>query len=167
MLKPLITASRSLLSSIFAFVRPYTPRVVPLLVCATFFPLVILVSLGAGYFVWSNLSISWQLPLYLQYGCALCKIVKLKPPLTHFRDGVPPYAHVELPRMMSQQRYAISVELQLPATETNLALGNFMTSLMVLSSNNKTLAYVRRPVCDIPFWILELNHQFWFKRQWL
>jgi hypothetical protein len=48
---------------------------------------------------------------------------------------------------MSQQRYAISVDLQLPATEMNLALGNFMTSILMLSPKNKTLAYVRRPVC--------------------
>jgi len=63
------------------------------------------------------------------------------------RDGVPPYAHVELPQLMLQQRYAISVDLELPATEVNLALGNFMTSILMLSPKNKTLAYVRRPVC--------------------
>jgi hypothetical protein len=49
---------------------------------------------------------------------------------------------------MLQQKYAISVDLQLPATEMNLALGNFMTTLTVLTSKNKTLAYVRRPVRD-------------------
>lgn len=47
---------------------------------------------------------------------------------------------------MLQQRYAISVDLQLPATEMNLALGNFMTSILMLSPKNETLAYVRRPV---------------------
>jgi len=112
----------------FNIIRLYMPRLVPLLVYATFLPLLVFVSLGAGYFVWSSLSVSWHVPLYLQYG-----------------DGVPPYAHVELPQLMSQQKYAVFVDLQLPATETNLALGNFMTSLTVLSSKNKTLAHVRRP----------------------
>jgi hypothetical protein len=78
-----------------------------------------------------------------------------KYPLTGRSDGVPPYAHVELPRLVLQQRYAISVDLQLPATEMNLALGNFMMSLLVLSSKNKTLAYVRRPVCVSSSWKLE------------
>ena len=70
---------------------------------------------------------------------------------------MPPYAHVELPQLMLQQKYAISVDLQLPATEMNLALGNFMASLLVLSSKNKTLAYVRRPVCAVSLRTLELN----------
>jgi hypothetical protein len=75
-------------------------------------------------------------------------LVKFKYPLTQAlcRDGVPPYARVELPRLMLQQIYAISLDLQLPTTEMNLALGNFMTSLVVLTLKNKTLAHVRRPV---------------------
>jgi hypothetical protein len=63
----------SVSSSIFAVI--YTPRLIPLLVYATFFPLLILVSLGAGYFVWSSLSVSWQVPLYLQYGCVPYKVL--------------------------------------------------------------------------------------------
>ena len=59
---------------------------------------------------------------------------------------------------MLQQRYAVSVDLQLPATETNLALGNFMTSLTVFSSKNKTLVSVRRPVRDLSQLILESSH---------
>jgi hypothetical protein len=49
---------------------------------------------------------------------------------------------------MLHQQYTLSVDLQLPVTESNLALGNFMTSVTLLNSNNKTLAQARRPVCD-------------------
>jgi hypothetical protein len=45
-----------------------------------------------------------------------------------------------------QQRYDISVQLEIPLTESNLALGNFMTSLWLTTPANKTLISVRRPV---------------------
>ena len=62
------------------------------------------------------------------------------------RDGVPPYAFVNLPPLSSHQRYDISVDLALPYTESNIALGNFMTSLTLHTPANKTVVHVRRPV---------------------
>ena len=64
----LATIFVSILSSCFAVIRPYTPRLIPLVVFAFFVPFLIFVSLGVGYFVWSSLSASWEVPLYLQYG---------------------------------------------------------------------------------------------------
>jgi hypothetical protein len=59
---------------------------------------------------------------------------------------VSPYASVSLPTLVPLQRYDISLRLTIPATETNYALGNFMTSLTLTTPSNKTLASVRRPV---------------------
>lgn len=93
--------------------------------------------------------------VYLSAGRSLCIsnmgqllvhpfVSKLIP---HFRsDGLPPYASVSLPPLTPNQKYDISVDLELPYTQSNSALGNFMTTLTLLTPNNKTLAYVRRPV---------------------
>jgi Putative adipose-regulatory protein (Seipin) len=62
-------------------------------------------------------------------------------------DGIPPYAYAALPKLNFRQRYDISVDLLVPFTSSNLLLGNFMTSLVLSTSSNKTLAHVRRPVC--------------------
>lgn len=51
-----------------------------------------------------------------------------------------------LPSLVAQQRYDISLHLTVPATESNYALGNFMTSLTLSTSSNKTLTSIRRPV---------------------
>ncbi|KAF9566173.1 hypothetical protein CPC08DRAFT_815056 [Agrocybe pediades] len=119
--------------NIFSGIRPYISKLVPLLVCALFVPLIILVSASAGWIVWSNLSTSWEAPLYLQYG-----------------DGVPPFALASLPPLNPQQLYDISVNLLLPNTESNVALGNFMTSLTLTTPANKTLVQVRRPAIATP-----------------
>jgi hypothetical protein len=52
-----------------SLINSYVRRLIPFLVCGFFIPFVILVSLAVGYFVWSNLSVSWEVPLYMQYGC--------------------------------------------------------------------------------------------------
>lgn len=62
------------------------------------------------------------------------------------RDLVNPYADVELPSILYDQPYDVSLHLVLPATESNYALGNFMASLRLSNSYNRTLAIVRRPV---------------------
>ncbi|KAH9486605.1 hypothetical protein JR316_0000670 [Psilocybe cubensis] len=128
------------LATVLPALRPFAPRLVPLFVCSLFIPLVLLLSFSAAYVVWSSLSVSWQVPLYLQYG-----------------DGVPPYAFVFLPSLVPNQRYDISVNLILPCTEANIQLGNFMASLTLSTLNNKTLEYVRRPAIVLParnpFWL--------------
>ncbi|KAF8913004.1 putative adipose-regulatory protein-domain-containing protein [Gymnopilus junonius] len=133
MLPRISTGSTSVLSRIFAALRPFAPRLVPLLVVSLFIPLVLVLSTAAGWVVWSNLSVSWQVPLYLQYG-----------------DGIPPYAFVSLPSLSPRQRYDISLDLVLPYTESNIALGNFMTSLTLSTATNKTLVHVRRPAITLP-----------------
>jgi len=64
-------------------------------------------------------------------------------------DGVPPYAHFPVSNLHPQQPYEVSLHLVVPATESNLALGNFMASLRLSTPSNKTLVSVRRPVCRI------------------
>jgi hypothetical protein len=83
--------------------------------------------------VWSNLLVSWEIPLYLQYG-----------------NGIPPHAYTALPKLNVHQRYDISVDLLVPFTNSNLLLGNFMTGLTLSTSSNKTLAHVRRPAITLP-----------------
>ncbi|KAJ6519679.1 hypothetical protein C8R45DRAFT_952357 [Mycena sanguinolenta] len=118
----------SALSSFLAFLHPYFPRVVPLLVCLSFVPLLLLLSASAGWIVWRNVAVGWQTPLYLQYG-----------------DGVPPYAQAELPPLVAYQRYDISLQLQVPNLDATYALGNFMTTLTLSTRSNKTLTSIRRP----------------------
>ena len=66
-----------------------------------------------------------------------------------FSDGLPPYAEVSLPLLVSQQAYGIALHLSIPATESNFALGNFMTTLTLSTTSNKTLTSIRRPVSII------------------
>ncbi|KAK2461650.1 hypothetical protein APHAL10511_006113 [Amanita phalloides] len=113
--------------------RAYAPQVVPLVVCTLLIPLIVAISLLAGWLVWKNAAVSWEVPLYLQYG-----------------DASQPYAQVLLPSLVLQQRYDISVQLVVPLTEPNLALGNFMTSLSLSTPSNKTLISVRRPTLILP-----------------
>jgi hypothetical protein len=98
-----------------------------------FVPLILLLSASAAWFVWASLDASWDVPLYLQYG-----------------DGIPPYAYTQLPALIPQQRYHVSLVLVLPYTDSNAQLGNFMTSLTVSTLNNKTVAHVRRPAITLP-----------------
>jgi len=56
-----------------------------------------------------------------------------------------PYAHVSLPSLPTKQPFDISLYLLVPTSESNYALGNFMTTLRVYSPNNETLASSRIP----------------------
>jgi len=123
----------SVLSTFLSFLRPYFPQILPLLVCLSFVPLLLFLSVSAGWIVWRNAAVGWQAPLYLQYG-----------------DGVPPYAQAILPPLVAQQRYDISLQLRVPNLEATYALGNFMTTLTLATRSNKTLASIRRPAIVIP-----------------
>ncbi|KAF8213194.1 hypothetical protein K438DRAFT_1081743 [Mycena galopus ATCC 62051] len=118
----------SALSTFLAFLRPYFPRILPLLVFLSFVPLLFLISASAGWIVWRNLAVGWQAPLYLQYG-----------------DGVPPYAQAALPPLVAYQPYDIFLQLQVPNLDATYALGNFMTTLTLSTRSNKTLVSIRRP----------------------
>ncbi len=135
-----------LLSKGLALIRPFAPQLIPLAVFAFLIPLVFSLSVAAGYAVWKNVAVGWEMPLYLQYGYESCSYAGQRI-FSGFSDGQSPYASTFLPALTTQQPYDISIRLTVPATETNVALGNFMASLRLASaSNNKTLVSVRRPV---------------------
>lgn len=62
-------------------------------------------------------------------------------------DGGSPYAEISLPSLSPSQPYDISIHLVIPASEANFALGNFMATLTLSTPSNKTLTYIRKPVC--------------------
>ncbi|KAF8647939.1 hypothetical protein AX16_006471 [Volvariella volvacea WC 439] len=118
----------TLLKKSFSLLRPYSSHLIPLFVCLVLVPLLIIFSVSAGWVVWSTAAANWEVPLYLQYG-----------------DGSSPYAYTALPQLIPQQRYDIAIDLSVPLTEANLALGNFMTTLTLMTVTNKTLVIARKP----------------------
>ncbi|KJA29301.1 hypothetical protein HYPSUDRAFT_61326 [Hypholoma sublateritium FD-334 SS-4] len=128
-----ITLGLAVVSRGFSALRPYAPTLIPILVCALFIPLILLLSAFSGWYVWSSLSVSWQVPLYFQYG-----------------NGYAPHAVARLPDINVQQRYHISVHLVLPDSAANIALGNFMTSLVLATPGNTSLVSVSRPAIVLP-----------------
>jgi Putative adipose-regulatory protein (Seipin) len=60
-----------------------------------------------------------------------------------------PYAEASLPQLVVRQPYDVSLQLLVPASESNLSLGNFMAFLTLSTPSNKTLTSVRRPVSRI------------------
>lgn len=69
-LEPAISFLYGFVVDVISSLRPYAPQLVPILVFAFFVPLAILLSAFAGYIVWTNLSVSWESPLFFQYGYA-------------------------------------------------------------------------------------------------
>lgn len=58
----------NLLLSGFRLLRPYTPQLIPLAVFLLTIPVLLFLSLSAGFFVWRSIAVGWEVPLYLQYG---------------------------------------------------------------------------------------------------
>ncbi|KIK70837.1 hypothetical protein GYMLUDRAFT_296633 [Collybiopsis luxurians FD-317 M1] len=123
----------SIIDYISNLLRPYSPNLASLFVFLLLIPFIAFLSLSAGFIVWRNIAVGWHIPLYLQYG-----------------DGVPPYAHALLSDLSSRQPYNVVLQLVVPSTQSNFALGNFMSSLTISTVSNKTLASVRRPAITIP-----------------
>ena len=120
-------------------------HLVPLLVCLSLIPLVLFSSLFSGWYIWKNIPVSWQVPIYLQYGYVLLSLpLALADP--NCSDGSSPYAELSLPPLSTAQPYDVALQLVLPASEANFALGNFMTTLSLFTPSNKTLVTVSRPV---------------------
>ena len=65
------------------------------------------------------------------------------------RDGLPPYAEVSLPTLNAVQPYDFTLHLDVPAIESNFHLGNFMSTLTLSTTSNKTIVTTRRPVSRI------------------
>ncbi|KAJ7071169.1 hypothetical protein C8F01DRAFT_1109398 [Mycena amicta] len=126
----LSSSTRLVAYSVWLLVRPYA---LPLFVSLSFLPLILFLSASAGWVVWQSAAVSWRAPLYLQYG-----------------DGLAPNARAHLPTLVSQQRYDISLDLQVPNVDTNFALGNFMAGLTLSTRSNKTIVSVRRPAIVVP-----------------
>jgi hypothetical protein len=55
-------------SSALRFFRPLAPQLIPLFVCLALIPVIIFFSLFSGWYVWKNVAVGWESPLYLQYG---------------------------------------------------------------------------------------------------
>ena len=139
---------------LWAIARPFSPlapHLVPLAVFSVTLPLIILLSIGSGYFVWKSIAVSWETDLFLQYGCvqfALCAYTQSHACEMVFKsDGGIPHAELALLNVVPNQAYDISLHLVVPANEANVALGNFMASLTLSSPSNTTIADVRKPVC--------------------
>ncbi|KAL6302157.1 hypothetical protein BKA93DRAFT_737358 [Sparassis latifolia] len=113
--------------------RPFTPQLVPFIVFLLALPAIAFLSLSAGWLVWKSVAVGWETDLYLQYG-----------------DGTPPFAEVALPNIVAQQPYDITIHLVVPTTESNFALGNFMSTLSLVTPANRTLASIRRPAIVLP-----------------
>ncbi|KAJ8083830.1 hypothetical protein PM082_002596 [Marasmius tenuissimus] len=128
-----VTLTISIISFIASKLRPFAPHFTPLIICCSLLPLLVLLSLFSGFLVWKNVAVAWDTPLYLQYG-----------------DGMQPYTRVVLPPLHTRQRYDISLHLNVPASESNFVLGNFMSTLTLLDSGNYTLASARRPAIVTP-----------------
>ncbi|KZV76994.1 hypothetical protein PENSPDRAFT_562388, partial [Peniophora sp. CONT] len=109
------------------------PPLIPLAVLAAMLPILLFMSLLTGFYVWKSGAVGWLATLDLQYG-----------------DGSPPYAQTSLPAMSSVEPYDVILHLSLPATTANYELGNFMTSLTLATSKNRTVTSVRKPTIVLP-----------------
>ncbi|KZT72782.1 hypothetical protein DAEQUDRAFT_663249 [Daedalea quercina L-15889] len=123
------------MAAIFRVVSPYTTNLIPLVVFLLSIPVIAFLSASAGYLVWRSVAVGWETDVVLQYG-----------------DGVPPYAEFALPDLVVVgQPYDVSLQLTVPASESNLALGNFMASLLLTTpQKDNTLAYARKPAIVLP-----------------
>lgn len=120
-------------------------HLVPLLVCLSLIPLLLFFSLFSGWYIWKNIPVAWQVPIYLQYGSVSFPHVSLLPDPV-FSDSLLPYAELSLPPLSITQPYDVSLQLVVPASEANFALGNFMATLSLTTPSNKTLVSVSRSV---------------------
>ena len=62
------TLTLRLLTPFARSLRPWAPQLIPLVVGLSILPLLALLSTGAGFYVWKTAAVSWETPLFLQYG---------------------------------------------------------------------------------------------------
>jgi hypothetical protein len=56
--------------SVISFVlRPIAPQLIPLGVFSLLVPFLVIPALLSGVYVWNSRAVSWQSPLFFQYGC--------------------------------------------------------------------------------------------------
>jgi hypothetical protein len=138
--------SNAIISKGTEYVKPKAPQLITFSVCLLLVPVLVFLSVFAGWFVWKNVAVGWDAPVYLQYGYVARIYVNLQRLYANYSDGVPPYAELPLPSLIAQQPYEISLHITIPASESNFALGNFMTTLRLSTTSNRTLTSICRPV---------------------
>ncbi|KAI0304997.1 putative adipose-regulatory protein-domain-containing protein [Russula brevipes] len=121
------------LSLIASALRPIAPQLIPLVVFFLLVPLLVVPAIISGVYVWYSRAVSWESPLFFQYG-----------------DGLSPYAEAQLTSFNPAQPYDISLHLVVPATRSNYDLGNFMTTLTLTDVSNKALTIARKPAIILP-----------------
>ena len=60
--------SGAMLSKGTGYLKLVAPQLISLSVCLMLVPLVFFLSASAGWFVWKNIAVGWETPVYLQYG---------------------------------------------------------------------------------------------------
>jgi hypothetical protein len=127
--------------------RPYRTQLIPLLVFILCIPIAFFLSSVAGWVIWRSIAVSWEAPVYFQFGYVSVHLFYIRKMHRRLpRDAVRPHALTELPKLVPQQPYHVALHLTVPASQANYDLGNFMTTLTVLTPNNRTLITISRPV---------------------
>ncbi|CAG8672471.1 14749_t:CDS:2 [Acaulospora colombiana] len=119
-----------ILRSLIDTAMHYLPQLAIIVICI---PVLALISLVAGIIVRNSVPQPWERRVFLQYG-----------------ESPIPTAYFQFPPLVHDQAYDISVHLTVPYTESNIALGNFMTYLTVTTASNKTIASANRPAAILP-----------------
>ena len=90
--------SSNLLTTVISYgvsaLRAVAPQIIPLFVFALLIPLIVAVSIFAGWLVWKNASVSWEAPLYLQYGCVRCCMSLQTPIISYSPQTVTGRSHI-------------------------------------------------------------------------
>ncbi|KAI9445317.1 putative adipose-regulatory protein-domain-containing protein [Lactarius indigo] len=121
------------LSVVASVLRPVAPQLIPFAVFFLLVPLLAVPAFISGLYVWYSRAISWETPLFFQYG-----------------DGLPPYAETQLTSFNPTQPYDISLHLVVPTTPSNYDIGNFMTTLTLTGPSNRVLTTIRKPAIILP-----------------
>ncbi|KAL5641465.1 hypothetical protein ACGC1H_001821 [Rhizoctonia solani] len=108
--------------------RRILPTILHVAAFTTILPALLAISVGAGITVVNLVPAGWHTDLWMQYG-----------------EQPTPFARTSLPPLTPGQPYDISLSLQVPITPENLALGNFMTKLILTDAKNSTVATANRP----------------------
>jgi len=114
-------------------IKPYSPQLVPFIVCLAVIPFLVFFSFVAGWLVWASVPRGWAVPVYLQYG-----------------NGRPPYAEFTLPKLVPGQQYGVALHISAASIPSNYEIGNFMTSLTIVTADNSTIASARIPSVILP-----------------
>ncbi|CAE6524347.1 unnamed protein product [Rhizoctonia solani] len=113
---------------ILSIPRRVLPTILHVAAFTTILPALLAISVGAGITVVNLIPEGWNTDLWMQYG-----------------EQATPFARTSLPPLTPGQPYDITLALQVPITAENLALGNFMTRLILTDAKNVTVATANRP----------------------